>query len=260
MTLAEAIPRFLDYVAQNDSPDHPQGRSAIHNQTLSLLSEYFSSDRALADITRESLRDFISRWYVEKAGAAKPNRTRSVETEVHSSTKVTDRILNRHPVVQVPEARALLDSLAEFFTWADLQAGEDQAVDYATLLTELSRSLPRAQEIMSALSSWVRKRGGAFTFPEFLTSFEEGGASRYDIDAPGKVGAIDGYFRVIRIEGSLVEAEELISGERIWPIVFAPEVTALLDDNYIINLEVVRKSDGWQIAGCGLAYPPGTKI
>jgi hypothetical protein len=244
MTLAEAIPLFLDYAAKNDSPDHPQARSAIHNQTLLLLSEYFSSDRALADITAETLRDFISRWYVEKAGAANTN----------------DRIRNPHSFLQVPEARALLDSLAEFFRWADLQAGENQSVDYTPTLTELSRSLPRAQEIMSALSGWVRKRGGAFTFPEFLTSFEEGGASRYDIGAPGKIGAIDGYFRVIRIDGLLVEAEELISEERIWPIVFAPEVAALLDDGYIISLEVVRKPDGWQIAGCGFAYPPGTKI
>jgi hypothetical protein len=244
MTLAEAIPLFLDYAAQKDSPDHPQGRSAIHNQTLMLLSEYFSSDRALADITTESLREFISRWYVEKAGAANTN----------------DRTRNPHRVLQAPEAPALLDSLAEFFTWADFQAGEDQAVDYTPILTELSLSLPRAQEIMSALSSWVRKRSGAFTFPEFLTSFEDGGASRYDIDAPGKVGAIDGYFRVIRIDGFLVEAEELITEERIWPIVFAPEVAALLDDGYIISLELVRKPDGWQIAGCGFAYPPGTKI
>lgn len=260
MTLAEAIPLFLDYAGQNDSPDHRKVRSAIHNHTLSLLSDYFSSDRALADITTEGLRDFISRWYVESAGASKPDGTRSAECDVHPSTNETERVLNRHPVVQLPEARALLDSMAEFFRWADLQAGQHQATNYAPILTELGRSLPRAQEITTALSSWVRKRGGAFTFPEFLTSFEEGGASRYDIDAPGKVGAIDGYFRVIRIDGLLVEAEELITEERIWPIVFSPEVAALLDENYIINLEVVRKSDGWQIAGCGFAYPPGTKF
>jgi hypothetical protein len=93
-----------------------------------------------------------------------------------------------------------------------------------------------------------------------LTSFEEGGSSQYDIDVPGNVGAIDGYFRIIRVEGSSVEAEELISDERVWPIVFPSEVAALLDDGYIINLELVRKPEHWQIAGCGFAYPPGTEI
>ena len=37
-------------------------------------------------------------------------------------------------------------------------------------------------------------------------------------------------------------------------------VAPLLEDGYIINLELVRKAEGWQIAGCGFAYPPGTEI
>jgi hypothetical protein len=106
----------------------------------------------------------------------------------------------------------------------------------------------------------VRQSGGAFSFPEFLTSFEEGGSSQYDIDVPGNVGAIDGYFRIIRVDGVLAEAEELISEERVWPIVFPFEVAALLDDGYIINMELVRKMEGWQIVGCGFTYPPGTEI
>jgi len=153
-----------------------------------------------------------------------------------------------------------LDSLAEFFTWADQQAGADQATQYSPMLIELSRSLPRALEIANALTSALRQRGGAFNFPEFLTSFEQGGSSQYDIDAPGNLGAIDGYFRIVRVEGASVEGEELISEERVWPIVFPSEVAALLEDGYIINLELVRKPEGWQIAACGFAYPPGTEI
>jgi hypothetical protein len=161
---------------------------------------------------------------------------------------------------QVPEPQDLLDSVAEFFKWVDQQAGTDQAAQYSPLLIELGRSLPRALEITTALTSALRQSGGAFNFPEFLTSFEEGGSSQYDIDVPGNLGAIDGYFRILRVEGSSVEAEELISEERVWPIMFPSEVAAQLEDDYIINLELVRKPEGWQIAGCGFAYPPGTEI
>jgi hypothetical protein len=62
------------------------------------------------------------------------------------------------------------------------------------------------------------------------------------------------------VEGASVEAEELISEERVWPIIFPSEAAALLEDGYIINLELVRKPEGWQIAGCGFAYPPGAEI
>ena len=138
--------------------------------------------------------------------------------------------------------------------------GGDQAKRISPVLNELRRSLPRALEITNTLTNALRGRGGAFAFPEFLTSFEEGGSSQYDIDVPGNIGAIDGYFRVIRVEGVSVEAEELISEERVWPIVFPAEVAAMLDDEYIVNLELVRKAEWWQIVACGFAYPPGTEI
>ena len=258
MTLAEATRRFLDYLRQNNSTVHPQSQSAIRNQTTLLLTNYFSPEAALTEITRSRLRDFLSRWYVEKACASNPNA--SIDT--HSTARRIPRSVNAQPTEpdQVPEPQDLLDSVAEFFKWADQQAGTDQAAQYSPILIELKRSLPRALEITSALTSALRRRGGAFNFPEFLTSFEEGGSSQYDIDVPGNLGAIDGYFRIVRVEGSSVEAEELISEERVWPIVFPSEVAAQLEDGYIINLELVRKPEGWQIAGCGFAYPPGTEI
>jgi len=251
MTLAEATRRFLDHFGQNNSTVHPQSRSTIHNQATLLLTNYFSPDAALTAITPSSLRDFLSRWYVEKACASKPNTSNDARQSVNARSTEPD---------QVPEPQDLLGSLAEFFKWADQQARTDQAARYSPILIELRRSLPRALEITSALTSALRQRGGAFNFPEFLTSFEEGGSSEYDIDVPGNLGAIDGYFRIVRVEGSSVEAEELISEERVWPIVFPREVAALLEDGYIINLELVRKPEGWQIAGCGFAYPPGTEI
>ena len=260
MTLAEATQLFLDYTRQNDSTVHLQLPSAIHDQTLLLLANYSSPDSALADITPERLRDFLSRWYVEKAGASRLSDSSYSEHDVHSTAIRMSQALERHAADLVPEPRDLLDSLSEFFKWAHRQAGTDQAAHFSPILTELSRSLPRALEITNALSRSLRERGGAFTFPEFLTSFEEGGSSQYDIDVPGNVGAIDGYFRIIRVEGSSVEAQELICEASVWPILVPSDVAALLEDGYIINLELVRKPEGWQIAGCGFAYPPGTEI
>jgi hypothetical protein len=262
MTLAEAITRFLDHASQNDSTVHPQPQSGIHDQALLLLTYYFSTDSTLSEITPSRLRDFLSRWYVEKASGSKPNDSKSGERDAHSTASRILQALNAQPTEphQVPEPLDLLNSLAEFFKWADQQAGADQAAEISRILIELRRSLPRALEITNSLTRSFREHGGAFHFPEFLTSFEEGGSSQYDIDVPGNVGAIDGYFRIIRVEGSSVEAEELISEARVWPIVFPSEVAALLDDGYIINLELVRKPEGWQIAGCGFAYPPGTEI
>jgi hypothetical protein len=208
-----------------------------------LLTEYFSVDSALADITRSSLHDFLSRWYTEKAGGSK---------QADSAFAERSR--------RVPEPLDMLDSIEQFVSWADKQNGTDQSAELAPVLNELRHSLPRALHITNVLTDAVRAHGGAFTFPEFLTSFEEGGSSQYDIDAPGEIGAIEGYFRIVRIEGRMVEAEELISEERVWPIVFPEEVVEILDSGYILNLELVRKPEGWQITGCGFGYPPGTDI
>ena len=59
---------------------------------------------------------------------------------------------------------------------------------------------------------------------------------------------------------ALVEAEEIITEERVWPIIFPSDPASPLTNDYIINLELVRSKDGWQIAACGFAYPPGTDV
>jgi len=243
MTLAETSANFLAFISENESSSLQSGRRA-HEKGLLLLTEYFSSNIAPGEIMPARLRDFLGRWYVEKACAS-----RRYDAESDSSESDV-----------VPAPGALLDALAQFFKWADQQAGSDLSERSSAVLMELARGLPRALDIIDVLSSWLRERGGAFGFPEFLTSFEEGGHSEYDIDTPGSVGALEGYFRILRVEGSSVEAEELISEERVWPIIFPPEVAVLLDDQYIINLELVRSPAGWRIEGCGFAYPPGTDV
>lgn len=243
MKLADAVTRFLEHARLKDSTDN-------YAQSLTFLTEYFSSYATLSDLTPSSLRDFFSRWYVEKPPDSTSTDSASV-SRIDSSPLLTDRVL---------PALELFDSIEEFIGWADQRTGAGQAAELSPVLSDLRCSLPRAFEITSALTSALRARGGAFTFPEFLTSFEGGGSSQYDIDVPGHVGAIDGYLRIIRAEGSLVEAEELISEARVWPIIFPAEVAGLLEEGYIINLELVRNAEGWQIAGCGFAYPPGTEL
>ena len=243
MKLGDAITRFLDHPRPTDSTSSSDPHYASHPSAMLLLTEYFSADAALADITRSSLRDFLSRWYLENESGAKQADSASAER----SGRVTPSL-------------DMLDSIERFVSWTDKQNGTNQQTELAPVLNELRDSLPRALQITNMLTDAVRAHGGAFSFPEFLTSFEEGGSSQYDIDAPGEVGAVDGYFRVVRIEGRMVEAEELITDERVWPIVFPQEVAELLDIGYILNLELVRKPEGWQITGCGFAFPPGTDI
>jgi hypothetical protein len=264
MTLAETSAGFLTFIRQNESRSS-EGQSTIHGKALALLASYLSPNKELSELTPARLRDFISQWYVEKACTSSYGETGSRRANVPSdATPTIDgcRDLNTQTAENavVPNPRELLDSLEQFLSWADHQAGANLAGQSLPILLEMSDSLPRALEITNVLSSWLRERGGAFSFPEFLTSFEEGGHSEYDLDTPGSAGALEGYFRILRVEGSSVEAEEMISEERVWPIVFPAEVAALLDDQYIINLELVRSPGGWQIAGCGFAYPPGTDI
>jgi hypothetical protein len=114
-------------------------------------------------------------------------------------------------------------------------------------------------EIAARLAEHLRREGGAFAFPEFLTSFEEGGRSQFDLDDAAEAGCIEGYFRVARVLGTEIEAEETISETRVFPIRFPGEIAALLQSGFVLNLELVRVVDGWRITGSGVVYPPGAE-
>ena len=225
MTLREASARFLKHIKSKDSNDAVEAQA--QTRTIEFLTTYLP-EASTTQLTPARLRDFIARWYVEQ----------------------TDH---------QPEPHALLDSVAGFLSWID--ANSDSALEEGgrAVIAELKTSLPRALEISDTLSSQLRSRG-AIGFPEFLTSFEEGGRSQYDVDVGGSAAAIEGFFRISRVEGTRVEAEELISDERVWPVSVPPEAAALLEVGYIVNLELVRAGDGWHIAACGFAYPPGTEF
>ncbi|HSO73415.1 MAG TPA: hypothetical protein VLU47_01135 [Blastocatellia bacterium] len=222
MTLREASARFLEL----RNPKNPRSNKA-QAQTIQLLTTFFP-DAALAELTPARLRDFIARWYVEETN-------------------------------HQPAPAALLNSLDDFISWVDTQTPAEAEGGCRSVIVELEETLPRALEIARVLSSELKTRG-AFGFPEFLTSFEEGGRSQYDVDVGGDVSALEGFFRVSRIDETMVEAEELISGERVSPIVFPKESAAVIATGYIINLELVRAGYNWHIAACGFAYPPGTEF
>ncbi|MFY9609152.1 MAG: hypothetical protein WAU45_11140 [Blastocatellia bacterium] len=222
MTIREASARFLEQC----QPKNSQSKKALA-QTIRYLTGYLP-DAALAELTSARLRDFIARWYVEETN-------------------------------HQPAPPALLDSLGVFLRWVDTHTPAQVEDGCRRVIEELEETLPRALEIARVLSSQLKARG-AFGFPEFLTSFEEGGRSQYDVDIGGEVSALEGFFRVSRIEETMVEAEDLISGERVWPVIFPKESVAVIENGYILNLELIRGADSWHIASCGFAYPPGTEF
>lgn len=250
MTLAEAIAGFLDSLTQKSLTPAQPLPPYVYEESTRLLTEHFSPTSQLNVITEARLHDFLARWYLERICTSTLKTTESVTLSTSSL---------REDTRQLPTPQELLSSMSDFFRWAEDHLAHELTARCSLTLTELGETLPRAIEITRLLSKWIRERRGAFGFPEFLTSFEEGGHSQYDIDTPGDVGAVEGYFRIIRVAGTLIEGEDLISDERVWPIVFPGEIAALLDRPYVINLELVRTKQGWEIADCGFAYPPGTE-
>ncbi len=259
MKLDQAKAAFIEERKQRDETSAviESNETSALIDALELLSGYFS-DISLQEITPARLREFLSRWYLEEA--------------IASAT-------SQHPSTNFPKAETILASLSEFLRWIDetapnnfekerlTKAGKQKpsssaiAQERFAVLKSLQQNLPRAIEITRALSHHLAHRGGAFSFPEFLTSFEEGGQSEYDIgSASNEISAIEGYFKILRIDGTKVEAEELITERQVWPIIFPEEVARLLNAHYIINLELVCYENNWQIVNCGFAYPPNTDI
>ncbi len=195
--------------------------------SLAWPARYFNC--AMDDLTRARLRSF-ARWFVEQA------------------------------VAESPSPKELIRALAHFLEWAEENAAYRFDSEQREILRELEISIPRAMEIFSRLASYLAERGGAFGFAEFLTSFEEGGRSRYDFDEPDQAGAREGYFRILKIDGCRVEAEDELTEDRVYPITFPEEVARLLEPGFILNLELARSKEGWQIVACGFTYPPGTEV
>jgi hypothetical protein len=250
MKLAQAKAAFLE-----ERQQHLELSASV--ASLEMFCSHFAGV-AITDITPEKLRRFLSIWYLEEA-------------VTHSTSS--------NQTGNFPNAQTMIACLTDFFTWADKTEADnfqakalsqevtpelsEEAIDRERLavLQNLQDTLPRAIAITRSLSDSLANRGGAFTFPEFLTSFEEGGQSAYDISGiSGEASAIEGYFQILSVDGINVEAEESISERHISPILFPQETAALLDIGYIINLEMIYLQGSWQIVNCGFAYPPNTEM
>jgi hypothetical protein len=258
MTIAEAIKSFAEDLRQK-STVQPGDHRGAEIPALLLLEAYFSPNADLNEITASRIRDFAARWYLEEASTLNIAGQEGEQVD-KSALKVRIDRARSHQAADIPDPAELLNEVASFLTWTNQRMVSGEPSRCLSIVNELRTTLPRALEINRSLSRYLRETQSAFNFPEFLTSFEEGGSSQYDIDAGGNIGAVDGFFRIVRVEGSLVEAEELISDEKIWPIVFPEQVAPMLNDAYVINLELVLDRGKWQIAGCGFTYPPGTEF
>ena len=108
MKLAEAVTRFLATRQSAVLSDHPDD---IQTKALHLLTEYFSADATLSDLLPSSVRDFLSRWYVEKVST---------------------------PTLEESD---MVDSIEQFIGWADRQTGAGQATGLLPVLDEMRRDL-----------------------------------------------------------------------------------------------------------------------
>jgi hypothetical protein len=232
MTLSEAIEAFIRH---RDKQDIRPAGSSDHSPAITAFKRYCSESglSTLDELTGARLRDFLGRWYVEQASSGQTS---------------------------FPPPAEMIDGLAGFLEWAEEHVFFRLETECAPDLRELAQSIPRALGIYSALSESLAAQGGPFGFPEFLTSFEEGGRSHYDIDTSGDPGTREGYFRVLRVEGESAEVEDLLMEERIGPVLLPQNVARFIGEGFIINLEMVRGSVGWQITGYGFVYPPSTRV
>ncbi|HKG21080.1 MAG TPA: hypothetical protein VKC34_04210 [Blastocatellia bacterium] len=252
MTAEGAIASFLAQAGARPKAGDPVSAHVDMAASLGLLVAFLSGKkiRDLAEITPRVLRDFIARWYVEEATF--PSQTRY---QLHASSELSGPCS-----ALLPEPLELMRVLDIFWDWIDRHDSTGTPGILREVVSELGSTMPRAVEIGRALSLHVIERGGAFAFPEFLSSFEEGGQSQYDIDTPGDVGALESYFRITRIEGERAEVEDVITEERIWPVLFPVEIARRLGPGFVINLELVRSLQLWHIVDCGFTYPPGTEF
>jgi hypothetical protein len=207
--------------------------------SIALLGRYFG-DASVNDVTEERLRDFLARWYVEELASPAAGNPPSAH-ETHDPAELCDRV-------------------STFIGWCEAQFEFAEGEACRTLLGGLRSTLPRAFLISAEIQEWHKDRGGAFEFPEFLTSFEEGGRSSYDVGPDGEPSSLEGYFRILRVDSGQVLAEDLISDERVGPINLTRKVTKLLVPGYVLNLELVRRGECWEVINAGPVYPPAFRL
>lgn len=229
MTLNEAVTKFLEHTSATSI--HTAGVDPS-TDFMHAIMRHFGRDADATTIPSERWSDFLSTTFVEMCFAG----------EIRAAV-----------VPVIPEV------FGSFVAW--WSSVEFINANLETMrLGELQIEVLKAVELAGRLADWNRSRRGAFEFPEFLVSFEQGGRSQYDIDDPDEARSVEGYFKIIRIEDLFFEAEELISESVVWPIRLPSEAGVTFECGYVLNLQLVRVEDHWEIADCGIVYPPGTRL
>jgi len=230
MTLDEAVTKFLEHTRANST--HTTGVDPS-SDLLQATARHFGRDADAKTISTERWRDFLSTTFVEMCFAG----------EIRA--------------VVIPVIPELFASFVAW--WSSVELINDNLETIKRLGEQQIEAL-KAVELGARLADWNRSRRGAFEFPEFLVSFEQGGRSQYDIDDPGEARAVEGYFKITRIEDQFFGAEELISESVVWPIRLPSEAGLYFERGYVLNLQLVRAEDHWEIVDCGIVYPPGTRL
>jgi hypothetical protein len=228
MGLAEVIESFLSQTSC----------TAETRECITLLKSYMSDvERNNPFNSPQDLRYFLGNWYLARCVGVTFGE-------------------------KAPAPAAMLDAVAAFIEFATLRRdlkGEN-AAPLLAVVSEFSITLPSAIDMSGRLIDYVSDKRGPFAFPEFLTTFEEGGRSEYDVDTTGRPASLEGYFTILRIDGVNMEAEENITEKIVWPIVIPEPLAGCFKPGFMVNLELVRRSEGWVISGCGLVHPPGVPV
>lgn len=274
MRLGEAAAAFFEHLRQ--APAASASEPAVSQLPAPIITAALTyaiarfPDEELDDLTPARWRDWLARDYVEEATAqrlATPSAAAPASPSFSpsaSSSPPSTSLSSAASQPQFVEPAALFDSLKLFLIWAGQTLALPDNREHLRLLDELRETVPRAIAMAATLAAVLAERGGAFGFAEFLTSFEEGGQSDYDISEvttreDGGVNFREGYFRILSIEDQQISAEDLLDEERLAPILFPAKVAPLVAKDYILNLELARTPDGWQVINCGFAYPPEGK-
>jgi hypothetical protein len=236
MTVADAITVFIRESRTNSSD----------NSQLWTIEKYLPITTDLSDISPALLKNTIGRWAVERPETG--NRP-GLQSGQHASS-------------HAPATTSSIDLALRFFSWCEGDESSGITEAHLSELRDLQTTITVAQTISSALALWLRGKRGAFGFSEFLTSFEDGGHSEYDLqtitrDPSEKESAIESYFKVLRVDGTVAEVEDVISGMPVGPVEFPEAISDQIAAGYTLNLELIRDNDRWQIVDAGLVYPPG---
>ena len=221
MTIAEAVKQFRERSSASG------GSSSWHCEPAFEALLAFAKDTRLKELEQLSpsrIREFLGRWLIDvELGTSSPDRL--------DFSLTTDCLYEFFKTFKSPDIKERLEAVRQ-----------------------MKEEVPKALEIAEALAREMANRPGPFPFSEFLTTFDEGGQTVYHGNSEPK--SLDSFFEIVDVKSMLLEARDL-GTDVLLTIVAPPGVTRVARAGFVLNLEVVRYSNRWEIVDYGAAYPPG---